>query len=112
MWKLTALIKDPSYEDMVMLSSLLGPAKPSVASVEDIVSSGGVFHVQDSAQTLSARSSDRGREFAIAPGERCLVCLEHYRAGDRLRQLRKCVHAFHMECIDEVGFPDANLNLL
>ena len=85
-----------------MLSSLLGPAKLSVANANDVASSGGIFQVDHCAQALSAKSADCAAEFPIGPGERCLVCLEQYQAGDQLRQLSKCVHAFHMDCIDEV----------
>lgn len=88
-----------------MLSSLLGPAKLSVANANDVASSGGIFQVDHSAQALSAKSADCDAEFPIGPGEKCLVCLEQYQAGDQLRQLSKCVHAFHMECIDEVRTP-------
>lgn len=88
-----------------MLSSLLGPAKPSVANANDVASSGGIFQVEHAAQTLTAKSADCDVKLSIGPGERCLVCLEQYQAGDKLRQLSKCVHAFHMECIDEVRFP-------
>ncbi|RMZ80140.1 hypothetical protein DV737_g3049, partial [Chaetothyriales sp. CBS 132003] len=57
---------NPSYEDMQMLSTLLGPVKPPVAA-----------------------------------GERCLICLCDYAAAEEVRQLGKCHHVFHRECIDE-----------
>ena len=88
-----------------MLSSLLGPAKLSVANANDVASSGGIFQVEHAAQALSAKSADCDARFSISTGESCLVCLEQYQVGDRLRQLRKCVHVFHMECIDEVRLP-------
>jgi len=31
----------------------------------------------------------------------CSVCLTDFRATDRIRQLAKCEHVFHMECLDK-----------
>jgi hypothetical protein len=30
----------------------------------------------------------------------CAVCLEAFQAGDRCRQLPRCEHSFHAECVD------------
>lgn len=86
------LIKAPTYEDMMMLSSLIGPAKPPVASQEDVESAGGLFVIGDT-------NSGTTR---ILQGERCLVCLSDYEMGEQCRELTKCHHIFHRECIDEV----------
>lgn len=39
---------------------------------------------------------------AAADGETgdCAVCLEAFEAGDRCRQLPRCEHSFHAECVD------------
>lgn len=40
---------------------------------------------------------------AAADGEEtgdCAVCLEAFEAGDRCRQLPRCEHSFHAECVD------------
>ena len=44
------------------------------------------------------------RQVQIAPSERCLVCLENYQETEELRQLTKCSHIFHRECIDQVSY--------
>ncbi|KAK9467006.1 hypothetical protein V1512DRAFT_262879 [Lipomyces arxii] len=74
----------PTYEDMMLLSSYIGPAKPPVATQEDVDKSGGV---QIAAQELN--------------GERCLVCLSDFELGDECRKLQTCGHTFHRGCIDE-----------
>lgn len=85
-----------------MLSSLLGPAKPPVASREDVASALGVHRVQRFAGNLVAAALEGDTRIRIAPGERCLVCLCEYEPDEQVRQLNKCAHLFHRECIDEV----------
>lgn len=82
----------PTYEDMMLLSSLLGPAKPPVATRDDVNSAGGIFTFGDGG-ALGAE---------IAQGDRCLICLGDYEDGEQCRQLTKCQHVFHKDCIDEV----------
>ena len=86
----------------MLLSSLLGPAKPPVASREDVDSTLGVYSVQKFNELLVATSSQSTDLLHIAANERCLVCLEHYQVDEELRQLSKCSHFFHRQCIDQV----------
>ncbi len=86
----------------MLLSALLGPAKPPVASREDIASAQGIYRVQRSVDMLVARSTQGIGHIQIAPCERCLVCLCDYEPEEELRKLAKCSHLFHRECIDEV----------
>ncbi|RPA92129.1 hypothetical protein L873DRAFT_1711153 [Choiromyces venosus 120613-1] len=81
----------PTYEDMMLLSSLLGPAKPPVATRDDVNSAGGIFTFGDGG-ALGAE---------VAEGDRCLICLGDYEDGEQCRQLTKCQHVFHKDCIDE-----------
>lgn len=87
---------------MVLLSSLLGPAKPPVASQEDVTSSGGLFRVVEYAGSLVAEAVESGETVNIPEGDRCLICLSDYEAAEELRQLNKCEHLFHRDCIDQV----------
>ncbi|KAF8243323.1 hypothetical protein K440DRAFT_613746 [Wilcoxina mikolae CBS 423.85] len=82
---------EPTYEDMTLLSSLLGPAKLPVAAKEDLESAGGIF-------TFSEGSAE---QYGAGNAERCLICLSDYETGHECRQLVKCNHIFHKECIDE-----------
>ncbi|KAL9131541.1 MAG: hypothetical protein Q9217_000555 [Psora testacea] len=87
---------------MLMLSSLLGPAKPPVASCEDVASAQGTYRIGKRLNGLVAASTENnGNQIVIIPGERCLVCLEDYQVGEEVRQLAQCSHLFHRECIDE-----------
>ncbi|KAI4140905.1 MAG: hypothetical protein L6R39_005608 [Caloplaca ligustica] len=94
---------NPTYEDMLLLSSLLGPARPPVASREDVASAPGVFRLRKSAGTLFAAALHGSDHIAITLGERCLVCLCDYEVEEEVRQLKKCRHLFHRECIDQVS---------
>ncbi|KAI4213529.1 MAG: hypothetical protein LQ351_003753 [Letrouitia transgressa] len=96
---------NPTYEDMLMLSSLLGPAKPPVASREDVASIHGVYNLEHQTGNLVAISLLNGTRIDLAAGERCLVCLSDYNLGDQVRQLQKCSHWFHRECIDQHTVP-------
>ena len=96
---------------MLLLSSLLGPAKPPVASQEDVATALGVHGLQEQNGMLVAVALDGSEHrIQIAPGERCLVCLCEYEASDLVRQLTKCTHIFHRECIDVVSPMIINLS--
>lgn len=89
---------------MLLLSSLLGPAKPPVASRDDVASAPGLYRIIGSPEILLAQALNGPDVVQIAPGERCLVCLCDYELADEVRQLTKCSHLFHRECIDEVSY--------
>ncbi|KAL8731422.1 MAG: hypothetical protein Q9166_003397 [cf. Caloplaca sp. 2 TL-2023] len=93
---------NPTYEDMLLLSSLLGPARPPVASREDVASAPGRYQIRQKAGILIAAALHGGVDhISLAPGERCLVCLCDYEVGEEIRRLTKCNHLFHRECIDQ-----------
>lgn len=96
----------PSYEDMQMLSALLGPVKPPVATQDDVGASGGLFRliVRDGTLVGDSTSHDDGESLIINNGERCLICLSDYVPSEEVRRLSKCQHRYHRECIDEVRF--------
>lgn len=96
---------NPSYEDMQMLSTLLGPVKPPVATQEDVSSSGGLFRLVVQGQGLvgHAISEDTSSSPLLNLGERCLICLSDYAESEEVRRLDNCQHLYHRECIDEVS---------
>jgi hypothetical protein len=101
---LTLLKQNPTYEDMILLSSLLGPAKPPVASQTDVNSAGGLFRLVEYAGSLVAEAVEGAGSIRIQDGERCLICLSDYEVADEVRELGKCKHVFHQECIDQVRY--------
>jgi hypothetical protein len=119
--------ENPTYEDMMLLSTLLGPAKAPVATEDDVQSAGGLYElvvaepVEDNGTTtIAPASSDRLMAIVNAEtkgendpdrvyleaGHRCLVCLCDFEAKDTARRLAKCGHLFHKECIDHVSSID------
>lgn len=72
----------PTYEDMLLLNSIIGIEKPPVASQKDLEKAGGVFPF-------------------TGTDERCLVCLSNFELNDECRRLKQCNHFFHRECIDQ-----------
>ena len=116
--------ENPTYEDMMLLSTLLGPAKAPVATEDDVQNAGGIYElvvaepVEDSSTTttdpaLSDRlmaivtaetkgENDPDRVYLEA-GHRCLVCLCDFEIKETARRLAKCGHLFHKECIDHVS---------
>ncbi|KAK9455736.1 hypothetical protein V1511DRAFT_510600 [Dipodascopsis uninucleata] len=74
----------PTYEDMLLLSSFIGPAKPPVATQQDVERSGGEFIANDDHVS-----------------EKCLVCLSEFEKNESCRKLKGCGHMFHKACIDE-----------
>lgn len=111
---------NPSYEDMQMLSTLLGPVKPPVATQQDVDSAGGLYRVLMRGGMMMAEAAGEAGQnpISIDLGDRCLVCLCEYEEGEQVRQINTCRHVYHRECIDEVSctakflpiVPDANLN--
>lgn len=101
----------PTYEDMLLLSALLGPAKPPVASEADVASAPGLLVIRGTRGSLVAMPKDGGdgeqilESVALMATERCQVCLCEYEAGEEARKLVKCGHLFHRECIDQVKSP-------
>ncbi|PYH47516.1 RING-H2 finger protein [Aspergillus saccharolyticus JOP 1030-1] len=98
---MTDKLQNPTYEDMILLSSLLGPVKPPVASQEDLTSAGGMFRLVEYGGTLIAEALEGTGNIQLPEGERCLICLSDYEVADELRQLTKCKHLFHRDCIDQ-----------
>jgi hypothetical protein len=93
----------PTYEDMMLLSSILGPAKPPVASEEDVASAPGLLRIRRDEGILVAVAVDGGEIFSLASDARCLVCLCDFEADEEARKLVKCEHMFHKICIDQVS---------
>lgn len=114
--------ENPTYEDMMLLSTLLGPAKAPVASEDDVQSAGGLYEivvVQAPEQGSDAATIVPERlEAVVTPetkgegdpdrvplelGHRCLVCLCDFEVKETARRLAKCGHLFHKECIDHAS---------
>lgn len=89
---------------MILLSSLLGPAKPPVATQADVNSAGGLFRLVEYDGSLVAESINGAGAIQIQDGERCLICLSDYEVAEEVRELVKCKHVFHRDCIDQVRF--------
>lgn len=87
---------------MLLLSSLLGPAKPPVASQEDVNAANGTFVVREQDGQLVAYEVEGSRSLPLTQEDRCLICLDGYQASEEMRQLGKCSHFFHKGCVDEV----------
>lgn len=84
-----------SYDDLWMLSNIIGPARPITTTQEAIDSAG--FHV---GQFENSTQGMRGYDM-LGDGSKCLVCMSDYEEGEDMRALR-CRHGFHQECIDKV----------
>jgi hypothetical protein len=96
----------PTYEDMMLLSTLLGPAKPPVATEQEVQAARGVFEVRSvegQPGRVAAYAMEGTEVISIEETERCLVCLSNYEVGEMARRLLSCEHLFHRECIDTVS---------
>ncbi|KAG0314762.1 hypothetical protein BGZ99_007865 [Dissophora globulifera] len=83
-----------NYDDLWMLSNLIGPARPITTTQEAIDNAG--FAVGRFEQEF------QGMRNATTLGDstRCLVCMSEYEEGEDMRALN-CKHGFHVECIDK-----------
>lgn len=87
----------------MLLSSILGPAKPPVASEEDVASAPGLFRIRHLPVGLLAEAVDGGEDINLAADARCLVCLCDFERDEEARKLVQCEHLFHKICIDQVS---------
>jgi hypothetical protein len=91
----------PSYEDMLLLSTLLGPAKPPVATDEDVAAAPGLFCIRQVAGNLVAQAVDGNETLDLISDTHCLVCLSDFEVDEEARKLINCGHLFHRICIDQ-----------
>ncbi|KAG0006071.1 hypothetical protein BGZ80_001683 [Entomortierella chlamydospora] len=83
-----------NYDDLWMLSNLIGPARPITTTQEAIDNAGfAVGRFEQEAQGMRNIST-------LGDGTKCLVCMSDYEEGESMRAL-KCKHGFHLECIDK-----------
>ncbi|KAF9193408.1 hypothetical protein BGZ50_007480 [Haplosporangium sp. Z 11] len=83
-----------NYDDLWMLSNLIGPARPITTTQEAIDSAGfSVGQFEHAVQGIRNVTT-------LGDGTKCLVCMSEYEEGEDMRAL-KCHHGFHQECIDK-----------
>ncbi|ORZ21603.1 hypothetical protein BCR42DRAFT_407916 [Absidia repens] len=86
----TRLLSDnPTYEDMLWLSNILGPARPMTTTQQAI----------DATLPIYSWSDETTKQTMLQDTERCLVCLDDFAPKHSVRVL-KCRHVFHVECVD------------
>lgn len=88
---------------MMLLSSLLGPVKPPVASDEEVASAGGLYRLVRRQDSLVAEDQAGNERITVNENDRCLICLSDYEVEAEVRLLERCRHMYHRECIDEVS---------
>ncbi|KAJ6179622.1 hypothetical protein N7519_010083 [Penicillium mononematosum] len=81
--------------------SLFTDPNPPVASQTDVNSAGGLFRLVEYAGSLVAEAVEGAGTIQIQDGERCLICLSDYEVAEEVRELGKCKHVFHKDCIDQ-----------
>ncbi|KAI8062692.1 hypothetical protein BC940DRAFT_308135 [Gongronella butleri] len=86
---LSRLSDEPTYEELLWLSSLLGPARPVTTTQQAI----------DAALPAQAWADEATKQAILQGTERCLVCLDDFAPKHQVRVL-KCRHVFHVECVD------------
>jgi hypothetical protein len=87
---LLSALENASYEDFLRLAELLGSAKASTVSKEQLQESG--LTLLNGAGELKRAEAD-GRVL-VNTTERCLICLDDYQEEEQVRLL-SCKHAFH-----------------
>lgn len=94
----------PTYEDMLLLSSMLGPAKPPVASRADLLAAGGLYTIcRRDGFPLELVGGDPAEHLPLEVEQKCPVCICELEEGETARRLQICHHVFHQTCIDEVS---------
>ncbi|KAI9304261.1 hypothetical protein BJ944DRAFT_267112 [Cunninghamella echinulata] len=86
---LARLSENPSYEDLLWLSNILGPARPVTTTQQAI----------DASLPIHSWSDETTKKAMLQDTEKCLVCLDDFIPKQSVRIL-KCRHVFHVECVD------------
>ncbi|KAI8341223.1 hypothetical protein BC941DRAFT_416195 [Chlamydoabsidia padenii] len=86
---LARLSDNPTYEDLLWLSNLMGPARP-VTTTQQVI---------DDTLPILSWSDETTKRSMLQDTERCLVCLDDFIPKQSVRVL-KCRHVFHVECVD------------
>ncbi|KAI8077859.1 uncharacterized protein BX664DRAFT_343689 [Halteromyces radiatus] len=86
---LARLSDNPTYEDLLWLSSVLGSARPVTTTQ----------HAIDATLPIHLWSDETTKRTMLQDTERCLVCLDDFTPKQSVRVL-KCRHVFHVECVD------------
>lgn len=81
------LPENPTYEDLLWLSSVIGTARPVTTTQAAI----------DATLPVVPWSDETKQRVRCT--ERCLVCLDDFVPKQSVRVL-KCCHVFHKECVD------------
>lgn len=79
---------NPSYEELLDLATLIGPARLPTVSQEAIDN-----HVP------IVKYTQQVKQTIVGNSDGCQVCLSSYQSQDAIRVLA-CHHGFHQECID------------
>ena len=80
---------------MMLLSSLIGPARPATTTQSEIDANLPVVMYDE--RIRGVREYD-----LLGNAEKCQVCLCDYITNEEVRVLN-CRHGFHRECIDKVS---------
>ncbi|CAO3612167.1 unnamed protein product [Cunninghamella blakesleeana] len=86
---LARLSDNPTYEDLLWLSNMIGPARPTTTTQQAI----------DAALPVHSWSDEDTKKAMLQDTEKCLVCLDDFVPKQSVRVL-KCRHVFHVECVD------------
>lgn len=85
----TILSDSPSYEELLNLAAMIGPARRPTVSQEAI----------DEHLPL-IQYTQQVKQTIVGNSEKCQVCLNSYQLEETIRIL-PCHHGFHKDCIDE-----------
>ncbi|CAO0797195.1 unnamed protein product [Mucor circinelloides] len=80
---------NPTYEDLIQLADLLGPARLPTVTQEAI----------DNYVPI-VKYTQQVKQSMVGNTEGCQVCLDNYQSEDYIRVL-ECHHGFHKDCIDK-----------
>jgi len=95
---LARIDEDPRYEDLLLLSDVIGPAESVPTSIDALDLPIGQIEMERRRMTKDGRVKLKLRLFGMSV-DRCGICISQFKHAESAVALQPCLHSFHLSCV-------------